>query len=181
MSNIYSIFESWLFDENQTISDLDDSVVKGISQLALMRRMLTLGDFTVYLNDKLNTFELMKFDKKDFFNFIKTSLRDMNIKRRDLSFYKYSKSEKLADKIRNKFPLLKSCEIPILLDLLSENEHDTLMEQFGISETKIKKLTKSEKSQNKGVVKTDKPDDKNIIPTSFADLKRVLIENKQKG
>lgn len=119
----------------------------------------------LYLNNHFNNINLWYIDKETLFKFLKKAIIDFKVRRGDLFFMKSKRSKEiLAEKLTQKFPLLKIEEIRLLSDIIeSSSQRDSVYNSFGLSKPSKRKIRK-EKGNKKTGRKTSA---KNFIKKNF--------------
>lgn len=80
--------------------------------------------------------------------FIKNCVIDFRVGRRDTAFIPFTRKSKLFAILRNKFPILKNCDIVLLADLIEESEErEVIYNTLGLE--KPKKLKSKKKKIEK--------------------------------
>lgn len=143
--NPYNEFKKWLCDGNIN-SELNQDVLKIINPLSIMGMFLDKPDVSIYLNDTYNKFTLFKYNKYEFFKFIKEGIT--NNKMTNPYGFSYitlkTKKKEQNDKIWDIFPYIKNYECNMLSENLNEDDE---IEDF-LNTLKESKVKKSRKKKN---------------------------------
>ena len=125
----YKVFWNWIY------SDMKSPIPKGeyipdllkynspITDVFLLRSFLKCGKLNYFLNNWINNIGVRYIQKEEFFRFIKQAVKDYNVTKYDI-FYssQYKQSTKLFEKLRKRYPDLKSNEISMLCDIVDNSE-----------------------------------------------------------
>lgn len=146
MKNIspYTQFKNWLFDNNMN-SELDDSIIKCLNKLSVLAMFGRMNKITIYLNDNFNTYDIMKYDDKEFYIFLKSLLQNKNISKYDTTFFDIRKDKFKYKKLRKQYPYLKKYELNLLINVAEKNKDNQFLDFINDKKYKHKKLTKKEK------------------------------------
>lgn len=144
--NPYNVFRGWLCDGNKD-SILDEQIIKSIYIVIALAMFSRFNKFTIYLNELLNNQTIYTKNlqplKYELFKELKEYCTLNRLSPWDLSYINLKKEKFEYNDIRNKFPLLKSYEIDLLINIMKKEKNKSFLEILNIGETKKKKLTKS--------------------------------------
>ena len=119
----------------------------------------------LYLNKHFNNMGLWYLDKETLFKFLKRAIIDFKVRRGDLVFVKTKRTkEKLVEKLEDKFPLLKHCDIQLLCEIIEgSDQRESIYHSFG-----MKKISKRKVKKEKKIKKTaPKTSQKNFMKKNF--------------
>lgn len=151
--NEWQEFQEWLFDGNLD-SEIPEHLCKNNSKIThiyairIFRNNIKLND---YLNNHLNTYDLFSLNKKELFYFIKRCVIDFGVSRKTIPWFgsKKENKDKLFNKLKEKYPLLKDEEIEIIHKYVNDSERkDTVKTTLGIIKDHKKQKVKN-KTKNK--------------------------------
>lgn len=172
----FQVFNNWIFDGNlktpiptpkydEDGKEVVPDILKynsPITHTYVLKLFLRNGSLNYYLDTYMNNINLRYLDKAELLYFIKKAVIDYKIQKRDLVFYQYRQKDKLFEKLKYKFPMLKANDLDLLCDnIMKSEEKQIIMESLGLEkQEKIKKLSKKEikkldknKSKNKTKIK----------------------------
>ena len=184
MSSPYQIFNNWLFDYNlktplpspkkdENGKDIIPDFLKynsPINETFLIKLFLYNGELNNYLDTWFNNINLRYLDREEFFYFIKKCVIDYKIQKRNLVFYSYRQKDKLQEKLKYKYPLLKLNDIELLAEnILKSKEKDDIMYSLGLEKEEKVKKGKGKKEIKKSQKKNEgKINYNNIIEENFS-------------
>lgn len=162
----YQLFFNWLFDGQKTSAIPRPEILlkynSPINEMFLLKMFIQVGRLNYLLND-YNHIGIYYLDREELFYFIKQCVRDFKVKRRDIHYFPRQKREILAEKLKEKLPLIKDHEISILAAAVEKSDDkERIYSSLGIDKPK---KTRSKKS--KGKSKSEKTDLKSFLNNNF--------------
>ena len=143
----YRQFTDWLLNAMPS-AKLSEDVIRAINPRSALCLFGNLGGITIFLNERFNTFNIMKLPPLELYNFLRVIVQIHKIKRNEFSFYASEKSNKSLTEIHTRFPLLKRYEVHNFLQLVEvDPEYEALMDNLGIKKYKKSKITKKEQKE----------------------------------
>jgi hypothetical protein len=142
----YAKFKYWLLYQPINVP-LDPVIQKQISKRSVIAMFGYMDNITDFINDYFNDYNIFKLDDTEFFLYFKKFIRYYNIKKEDLSFFKFTSVDEKIQHLHQKFPLLKKYELQLLIKKIEEENDSGVMEYLELNEYKKKKISKKELSE----------------------------------
>ncbi len=151
--NPWKEFQIWLTSNNNL--ELSPEIYKIVNSRNALLMFCYLDDVTIYLNNKFNKFEIMKFTQRELFSFLKHICITKNIGIKKLSFIKHHKKDKIISEIQTKLPYLKKEEVKLFLEKIKgTNDEEEILESLNLKKIEKKRLTKKQiKEINENLIK----------------------------
>ena len=144
--NPYKVFRTWLCDGNMN-SELDETVVKSIYIVSSLAMFSRFKNFTIYLNELLNNQNIyakeLQPKKLELFLELKEYCTTNRLSPWDLSFINLKKEKFEYKEIRDKFPLLKTYEIDLLIQIMKKEKNQSFLQILNDGKNKKKALPKT--------------------------------------
>ena len=154
----YKTFINWVFDGdlNSEIPTYGNGIhlssyKSPINNLFLIKVFIRNPELNYFLDKYMNNMSLFYIDKEEMFRFIKEMTLRFRVKRNEVTYFlKGKKKTNLEEFVEEKFPLLKSYEIKILIDkiLADENKND-IYKNLGLKQNYSKRKIKGKKKTRK--------------------------------
>ena len=152
--SIYSIFWDWVFDKDMRTELPEAKVIlkynSPIHSMFLLKSFMNIPSLNMYLNEYMNSINIMSIDKFELFKFIKKCVIDFKVKRKDILFIHYDKKNELFDKLRSKNAFLKGNDLELLIELINKSPNiEDIYESLGIAKKPVQKKLKTKKASQK--------------------------------
>ena len=152
MSNIspYKLFWDWCFDNKKDSPIPEPEVLlkynSPINEVFLLRSLICNAKLNHYLNEYMNNIGIRYIDREELFHFIKKCIQDFRVRRKEINFVPFKRTDVLVQKLSFKFPLYKPFEIELLAKLVQKDKNkEAIYEALGLEKPKKEKLKKREK------------------------------------
>jgi hypothetical protein len=175
----FKTFYNWLFDGSKTSeipkpqTDSEGKIItpdilkynSPITNNYMISMFLKKGPLNYYLNKHFNNMNLYYMDKAEMMKFIKRCVMDFKISRRDITYVPaYRKQDKLINKLRQRFPILKIEELKMLSKLIDDSdEKGRIYQTLGLEIPKKKKISLKKKKR-----KVKKITEKEFLEKNFS-------------
>jgi len=161
----FKTYTNWLFDgsRNTPIPEakysedgkvLVPDIMKynsPITHTFAIQMFMKNGPLNSYLNKHFNNINLRYLEKEELFYFLKKCVLDFKVKRWDVVYYKWERTNKLFNILREKFPHLKNSDLELLCKTIERSkDKERIYHTIGLEVPKKKRVSIKKKEKKKG-------------------------------
>ena len=148
----YKLFWNWVFDGKKDSPIPSPEVLlkynSPIHETFILKSFMLHRRLNHYLNSYMNNIGIRYIDKEELFFFAKKCVRDFKVRRKDIHFSRYKPQVLLVQKLKKKFPLLKSYDIELLAEEIHKGkDRDSIYSALGLEKPKKQKLKAKSKKK----------------------------------